>query len=139
MYCEIWLKRKVIKEETTIEVSIIASWKNERLVVQVLIKINKLHTFLLDIVLWANVITEELFYKLNEIISHPSHFNLKMIDKKKTLFLRLHKNIHINIVGMKFNINVVIINMTDVQKNLPMILWRLWVNHAKFKQEWALS
>ncbi|MCO5557151.1 hypothetical protein L7F22_010709 [Adiantum nelumboides] len=84
-----------------------------------------------------NVLPEETCRKLNITCWDPAPFQVKMADQRRIQPLGIVRNRVIEIGGLKFKVNFVVLQLEESSQSYPMILGRPWLRAAKVKQHWG--
>ncbi|MCO5577846.1 hypothetical protein L7F22_031681 [Adiantum nelumboides] len=85
----------------------------------------------------VNVLPEETCRKLNITCWDPAPFQVKMADQRRIQPLGIVRNTVIEIGGLKFKVNFVVLQLEESSQSYPMILGRPWLRAAKVKQHWG--
>ncbi|MCO5579663.1 hypothetical protein L7F22_033520 [Adiantum nelumboides] len=85
----------------------------------------------------VNVLPEKTCRKLNITCWDPAPFQVKMADQRRIQPLGIVRNTVIEIGGLKFKVNFVVLQLEESSQSYPMILGRPWLRAAKVKQHWG--
>lgn len=97
----------------------------------------QIHGALLDGGSGVNILPESVCRKLGITDFENAPFQVRMADQRRIQPLGIIRGKILEVSGLKFDVNFVVLRLEESEKHYPMILGRPWLRAAKVKQDWG--
>ena len=85
----------------------------------------------------VNIVLKSICRKLGITKFEEAPFQVRMANQRRIQPLGIVKGRQLEVEGLSFDVNFMVLKLEESEKHYPMIMGRPWLRAAKLKQDWG--